>query len=227
MGSAIDKDQFRNPKKHQVGAVIIDAANKAKGVVVPPGGTIWLSEDEQRLTANAPRKDEDNPFVRGHLVPTNANRPIGNERPTRADAPHDPQVEAAPPAEQPPVEPPPPAPPVEEQAPVPPEPVPVPPVVDHTKHLEELEAERSQGEGDPVAPAPASDLDEETAQEAAQTTPGGPEEEEIGAAVPPAGDPPQGEYQAQEEVGTPEAPAAQPPADQPTPPADGPLKMQE
>jgi hypothetical protein len=62
---AEQKSQFENTSGGTAGAVIIDAEGKPKGISVDAGQTIWLSEREQALTANAPRNDEDNPFADG------------------------------------------------------------------------------------------------------------------------------------------------------------------
>lgn len=56
------KTQFKNQTGSHMGAAIIDATGKEKGIAVEPHGTVWLSEAEQRLTAQAPRRAEDNPF---------------------------------------------------------------------------------------------------------------------------------------------------------------------
>lgn len=54
--------KFINPTPQYVGAVIYDEDGKRKGVPVEPGGSIWLSEREERATAEAPREAKDNPF---------------------------------------------------------------------------------------------------------------------------------------------------------------------
>jgi hypothetical protein len=65
--SITSKDEFVNTSDGWVGAVQIDHTGKANGVSVPPGGSVFLTEEEQILTANAPSRDEDNPFVLGWL----------------------------------------------------------------------------------------------------------------------------------------------------------------
>jgi hypothetical protein len=58
------KRKFENPTQGWVGAVILDDDNKPKGMPVEPGGSIWLSKAEERLTAEAPRMADDNPFTK-------------------------------------------------------------------------------------------------------------------------------------------------------------------
>jgi hypothetical protein len=59
----IQKQQFRNNTRGWIGAVSIGPKGDEKGVAIEPGGTVWLSQAEQILTANAPRRAEDNPFL--------------------------------------------------------------------------------------------------------------------------------------------------------------------
>lgn len=59
----IQKTQFHNNTGGHLGVVIIDPKGADRGVNVEPDGHVWLSEAEQRLTANAPRRAEDNPFI--------------------------------------------------------------------------------------------------------------------------------------------------------------------
>jgi hypothetical protein len=63
MSPQIEKQQFRNETDGYVGAVVIGPKGEEKGIAVEPGGEVWLSEQEQVLTANAPRSADDNPFV--------------------------------------------------------------------------------------------------------------------------------------------------------------------
>lgn len=62
--------KFVNPTPQYVGAVIYDEDGKRKGVPVEPGGSIWLSEREERATAEAPREAKDNPFGAAWEEPT-------------------------------------------------------------------------------------------------------------------------------------------------------------
>lgn len=58
------RDEFRNTTDGWIGVVqFVGPHREPKGTAVDPHGTVWLNEDEQILTANAPKRDEDNPFV--------------------------------------------------------------------------------------------------------------------------------------------------------------------
>ncbi len=57
------QQQFRNNLHGWMGVVKIGPKGDDRGASVRPGGTVWLSEAEQVLTANAPRDPKDNPFV--------------------------------------------------------------------------------------------------------------------------------------------------------------------
>lgn len=235
----IQKQQFKNETGGWVGAVVIGPRGDDRGVGVEPGGTVWLSEAEQRLTANAPRRPEDNPFIEQSredqdpvsgetvvvkftpLVPVSENRYVpAGERPIPGDASGatqglaaqaaatgpEPQTAVAdsgtPESRTAEVEamgegakpnfPPPPA---RAQAAVdnaPPEPAPTPATPEPPSEPQEP----------PVQPTePPQQADEE---HAVQTDPQ--VGEETGAATPPAGAPPEGEYAASEEVGTPVPP---------------------
>lgn len=91
MGTATKEAQwFKNESDGNVGAVKLDTeTGRPEGVAIPPGGTIELTEDEQRRTASAPSMPTDNPLVYGGpnegpaLVPVNE----GAQRPTRPPAP--------------------------------------------------------------------------------------------------------------------------------------------
>lgn len=68
-----EKRKFENPTAGWVGAVVLDDDNKPKGMPVEPGGHIWLSRAEERLTAEAPRLAENNPFTKQWRRPTEWN----------------------------------------------------------------------------------------------------------------------------------------------------------
>lgn len=104
MSPQIEKQQFRNDTGGYIGAVQLSVKGEEMGVAVEPGGTVWLSEAEQILTANAPRDPADNPFIPQTmqrrnpetdalediqvtpLVPISENRYVpANERPIPAD----------------------------------------------------------------------------------------------------------------------------------------------
>lgn len=62
------KREFKNMTGGHLGAVIINRKGEPEGVSIPPGETIFLSDEEQELTANAPRRAEDNPFLPRDIV---------------------------------------------------------------------------------------------------------------------------------------------------------------
>lgn len=85
------KSKFKNTGKGVAGAVQLDHQNQAKGVPVYPGESVWLSEQEQVLTAQAPRNEEDNPFTNGTFTleikaeDVTTSRPIGDHQPDPAE----------------------------------------------------------------------------------------------------------------------------------------------
>jgi hypothetical protein len=70
---------FKNEDGGFIGAVQIGPEGKPVGVAVPPGGHVWLSEVEQRLTANAPVQAKDNPFVAQTRVVTDRETGVMSE----------------------------------------------------------------------------------------------------------------------------------------------------
>jgi len=68
----IEKTQFKNNTGGYIGVVVIGPRGDDRGAAVEPDGTVWLSEAEQRLTANAPRSPRDNPFIEQTLQRINA-----------------------------------------------------------------------------------------------------------------------------------------------------------
>lgn len=82
------KSKFRNDSGGVAGAIQLDHRGEAKGIPVYPGESVWLTEQEQVLTANAPRNEEDNPFANGTFTleikaeDVATSRPIGD---TQAD----------------------------------------------------------------------------------------------------------------------------------------------
>lgn len=58
--------KFVNPTPNWVGANVFSPKNDGSTTAVPvePGGAVWLSPEEERMTAEAPRQAEDNPFVK-------------------------------------------------------------------------------------------------------------------------------------------------------------------
>lgn len=59
----VERAEFRNTTNGWIGAIRLDGRGEEKPIAVAPGDTVWLSQEEQELTANAPRRPEDNPFL--------------------------------------------------------------------------------------------------------------------------------------------------------------------
>lgn len=57
-----DRVQFVNNTEGFIGAVTYAPNGDERSIAVEPGGTVWLSEAEQELTAKAPKDAKDNPF---------------------------------------------------------------------------------------------------------------------------------------------------------------------
>lgn len=96
--ATITRDEFENTGKGFVGVVTLDDDRKRKAIAVRPGATVWLSEEEQVLTANAPRSEADNPLANGTLVLRSTGEEIRHRRPIRPPAVEEPA--AAEPEEQ-------------------------------------------------------------------------------------------------------------------------------
>lgn len=78
------RSEFINESSGTVGVVLFDRRGERGGGVVKPGESIWLTEEEEVATANAPKKPSDNPFINGMLrmvTPAEqmvSKRPIGS-----------------------------------------------------------------------------------------------------------------------------------------------------
>lgn len=70
--------KFHNPTDGWVGANKYGPDGKPTAVAVPPHGDVWLTEAEERMTAEAPRTAEDNPFVKKYKHKVGEN-PDGSE----------------------------------------------------------------------------------------------------------------------------------------------------
>lgn len=55
--------KFINPTPGWVGANVFGGDGKPTAIAVEPGGEVWLTEAEERMTAEAPRAAQHNPFV--------------------------------------------------------------------------------------------------------------------------------------------------------------------
>src|SRR4051812_27314693 len=94
---AQEKSEFRNDSGGFIGVVTIEPNGKENPIPIAPGAAVWLSEDEQIATANAPLRDEDNPFANGNLVKVTDAKDIKNRRPIgdTLDAPENAEQKAA------------------------------------------------------------------------------------------------------------------------------------
>lgn len=83
------KTEYRNDSPGIIGVITIEPGGERKPIPVSPGATVWLSEEEEIATANAPQRDEDNPFINGQLVKVTDAADIKNRRPlgSNADSP--------------------------------------------------------------------------------------------------------------------------------------------
>lgn len=59
----MERMEFINQTQGYIGVVKIRRTGEEYGVAVEPGGRVFLTLDEQILTAQAPRDPKDNPFV--------------------------------------------------------------------------------------------------------------------------------------------------------------------
>jgi hypothetical protein len=57
------KQLFRNTTSGWLGVITIDRRGERHPIAVAPGDTVWLSPEEQEVTAMAPRLPANNPFV--------------------------------------------------------------------------------------------------------------------------------------------------------------------
>jgi hypothetical protein len=187
------KSEFRNTTGGYIGVQAKKPDGSGfNGIAVRPDGNIWLDEEEQIATANAPRADENNPFENGDLELVTAAKEIANRR--RIGDTEKPQVTGASDAAQPPPS----------ELPTPdPETPPVAPEedVEATKAAKEKAAREEEAKAKQKERAEA----EESARQAAARGRARQAPQETGAAKAPTGSPPAGSRAAGEEVGTPEA----------------------
>lgn len=80
------KTEYRNDSAGIIGVITIELGGERTPIPVGPGKTVWLSEEEEIATANAPQRDEDNPFINGHLAKVTDAADILNRRPIGANA---------------------------------------------------------------------------------------------------------------------------------------------
>jgi len=86
------KTEFRNDSGGIIGVVTIEPGGKEVGLPLHPDETIWLSEEDQIATANSHQRDEDNPFVNGHLTKITNPEDVKNRRPI-GDAQESPEAQ--------------------------------------------------------------------------------------------------------------------------------------
>lgn len=75
-----EQRKFINPTPGYIGANIFGPDGKPTSIAVEPGGEVWLTEAEERMTAEAPRLSEHNPFIMEWEEPVEFD---GNNEPTR------------------------------------------------------------------------------------------------------------------------------------------------
>lgn len=85
MANPTIRDEFKNKSGGWIGVITIDARGERRGIAVPPGDTVWLTEEEQIATANAPRSDTDNPLTNGDLVLVTEAAEVRNRRALRPE----------------------------------------------------------------------------------------------------------------------------------------------
>lgn len=59
-----EQRKFINQTRGYCGVNIFGPDGKPTAIAVEPGGEVWLTEAEERMTAEAPRHAQDNPFVK-------------------------------------------------------------------------------------------------------------------------------------------------------------------
>ena len=63
-GATGEQRKFVNPTPGWVGANIFGPDGTPTAIAVEPGGEVWLTGAEERMTAEAPRAAQDNPFIK-------------------------------------------------------------------------------------------------------------------------------------------------------------------
>lgn len=78
--SSLVKSGFTNKSGGHCGVILIQNGQE-KGYAVRPDEEVFLTAEEQVLTANAPKHGKDNPFENGSLILTTPARQLVNRRP--------------------------------------------------------------------------------------------------------------------------------------------------
>lgn len=90
------QSKFTNVSGGVAGAIKLNHKGEPHGVALSPGESIWLTEQEEVLTANAPRNPEDNPFTNGtyrldvKAADAAEARPIGSRQEVQPPPPEQP-----------------------------------------------------------------------------------------------------------------------------------------
>lgn len=186
MSEALLKDEFENTTDGFVGVVSRNPDNKMTGAVVRPKENVLLDKQEQIATANAPKRDKDNPLANGMLKKVRSGSEVENRRPLEPSATPEPEPapqEAAPESDEARKE-------REAQERI---------AAAEAREKAE-EAAKAKAEADQAAAAKARVKRDEKAD--VRPAP----KAETGAAKPPAAQAPQGQAAKGEEVATPAAP---------------------
>jgi hypothetical protein len=72
-GAVGEQRKFVNPTPGYVGVNIFGPDGTPTAIAVEPGGEVWLTEAEERMTAEAPRLAQDNPFTKEWEEPVDWN----------------------------------------------------------------------------------------------------------------------------------------------------------
>lgn len=84
--ATVTRDLFRNDSGGWQGVVTIEPGGGHRAISVAPGHEVWLTKEEQVLTANAPRTEGDNPLINGALTCVTEAAEVATRRPLRPGA---------------------------------------------------------------------------------------------------------------------------------------------
>lgn len=98
--ATVTRDLFRNDSGGWQGVVTIEPGGSHRAISVAPGHEVWLTKEEQVLTANAPRTEDSNPLINGALTCVTEAAEVANRRPLRPPTPEaeTPEAPVEPPA---------------------------------------------------------------------------------------------------------------------------------
>lgn len=86
MAPTTTKDKFVNKSAGYLGVIQLDARGERSSIAIAPDQEVWLSEEEQALTANAPRDPANNPLANGDLKLEAEGVELKHHRPLRPPA---------------------------------------------------------------------------------------------------------------------------------------------